>query len=71
MYMDTAFSMGYISPELFVTLCRTHGADKVLFATDCPWGDPKRDLESFRAMPLTNEEQELILHRNAEKLLGL
>ena len=70
-YMDTAFSMGYISPELFVTLCRTHGADKVLFATDCPWGNPKKDLESFRAMPLTNEEQELIMHRNAEKLLGL
>lgn len=70
-YMDTAYSMGHISDELFVKLCRTHGTDKILFATDCPWGNPKKDLETFLTMPLSKEEQELILHRNAEKLLGL
>lgn len=70
-YIDTAYSMGHISEELFVKLCRTHGADKVIFATDCPWGNPKRDVETFLSMPLTREEQELILHKNAERLLGL
>ena len=70
-YMDTAYSMGHISEELFLGLCRAHGVDKMLFATDCPWGNPKRDLETFLTMPLTTEEQELILHRNAERLLGL
>ena len=70
-FMDTAYSMGHISEELFVTLCRTHGAEKMLFATDCPWGNPKRDVESFLTMPLTKEEQELMLHLNAERLLGL
>ena len=70
-YMDTAYSMGHISEEHFVTLCRTHGAEKVLFATDCPWGNPKRDVETFLTMPLAAEEQELILHKNAERLLGL
>lgn len=70
-YMDTAYSMGHISEELFVKLCRTHGAEKMLFATDCPWGNPKKDLETFLTMPLSKEEQELILHRNAEKLLCL
>lgn len=70
-YMDTAYSMGHISEEHFVTLCREHGAERILFATDCPWGNPKRDVETFLSMPLTAEEQELILHRNAEQLLGL
>lgn len=70
-YMDTAYSMGHISEELFVKLCRTHGAEKMLFATDCPWGNPKKDLETFLTMPLSKEEQELILHRNAERLLCL
>lgn len=70
-YMDTAYSMGHISEEHFVTLCRMHGAERILFGTDCPWGNPKRDVETFLAMPLTYEEQELILHKNAERLLGL
>lgn len=70
-YMDTAYSMGHISEELFVKLCRTHGVEKMLFATDCPWGNPKKDVETFLSMPLTEEEQELILHKNAEALLGL
>ncbi len=71
MYMDTAYSMGHISEEHFVTLVRAHGAERILFATDCPWGNPKRDAETFLSMPLRAEEQELILHKNAERLLGL
>ena len=70
-YMDTAYSMGHISEELFVTLCRCHGVEKMLFGSDCPWGNPKRDLETFLKMPLTAEEQALILHQNAERLLEI
>ena len=70
-YLDTAYSMGHISEKHFMTLCRTHGAEKILFGTDCPWGNPKRDVETFLSMSLTTEEQELILHGNAEKLLGM
>lgn len=70
-YMDTAYSMGHISEEHFVTLCRAHGTERMLFATDCPWGNPKRDLEVFLSMPLTDTEQEQILHLNAEKLLKI
>ncbi len=70
-YMDTAYSMGHIPEELFMKLCRTHGIEKMLFATDCPWGNPKKDLETFLSMPFSEEEQERILHKNAESLLGL
>lgn len=70
-YMDTAYSMGHISEELFMKLCRTHGTEKLLFATDCPWGNPKKDLETFCSVPLTKAEQDCILYRTAEKLLGM
>ena len=70
-YLDTAYSMGHISEEHFMTLCRAHGTERILFGTDCPWGNPKRDAETFLTMPLRVEEQEAILHENAERLLGL
>ena len=70
-YLDTAYSMGHISEEHFMSLCRAHGAEKILFATDCPWGNPKMDLETFLSMPLGKAEQEAMLHCNAERLLGL
>lgn len=70
-YMDTAYSMGHISEELFMKLCRTHGTERLLFATDCPWGNPAKDLETFLSMPLLKSEQDLILYQNAEKLLGI
>lgn len=70
-YMDTAYSMGHIPEELFLKLCRTHGTEKLLFATDCPWGNPKEDLETFLSLPLLKAEQDLILYQNAEKLLGM
>lgn len=70
-YLDTAYSMGHIPEELFLKLCRAHGTERLLFATDCPWGNPAKNLETFLAMPLGKEEQERILYRNAEQLLGI
>ncbi len=69
-YLDTAYSMGHIPEELFLKLCRTHGTERLLFATDCPWGNPAKDLDTFLSMPLGDEEKERILYRNAEQLLG-
>lgn len=70
-YLDTAYSMGHIPEELFLKLCRTHGTERLLFATDCPWGNPAKDLDTFLSMPLLKSEQDLILYQNAEKLLGM
>ncbi len=49
----------------------THGAERILFATDSPWNDQKETLEHFRAMAgVSDEEKELILSKNAQRLLG-
>ena len=50
---------------------KIQGADKILFATDSPWNDQKAYLEHFRAMQeISDTEKELILYRNAEKILS-
>ena len=55
----------------FVALVRAFGAERVLFGTDSPWADQAEALRQIRCLPLTDAEQRLILHENAERLLGL
>ncbi len=57
--------------DSFVSLCRRHGTDKILFGTDCPWADQKQYVDAFCSLALTQEEQTAILGGNAMKLLGL
>ena len=47
------------------------GADKILFATDSPWQDQGACAKRFARLPLTDEQRELISHKNAERILGL
>lgn len=58
--------------EQIVRLIKAHGAEKILFATDSPWNDQQAYIARFRGLDgLTDNEKELILCKNAEKLLGL
>ncbi len=70
-YLDISFSTPYLSDEQLIRIIRSHGADKILFATDCPWSDQKDYLAHFQALPLTDEEKACILWKNGAKLLGL
>lgn len=86
-YLDTAFSLGKIhylpdypnekriysmmSDELFMEMVHAFGEDRILFATDSPWGGQEETLEEFYKMPLTKFQQEKILGKNAMKLMAL
>jgi len=86
-YIDTAFSLGSIPPlgdghyaqsdlpllseSAFCRLVRLFGADRVLFGTDSPWACPKTEVSAIRGLPLTQEEKDCILYKNACKLLGM
>ena len=81
-YMDISFSLGstkrlngeelkLLDDDLLVKIVRKHGADKVLFGTDSPWGDHRAMLDKFLSLPFTKEEQDLILYKNAKKLLKI
>ncbi|MGN0298016.1 MAG: amidohydrolase family protein [Lachnospiraceae bacterium] len=84
-YIDTAFSLGPITPnpeqqespyltsnlsdEAFVRLVRKHGIEKVLFATDSPWEDQKEYISRIHQTSLTEKEKEYIFEKNAKRLL--
>lgn len=86
-YLDTSYSLGEIprdadtpradsesalmDTEQFLALIEKHGADKILFATDSPWGGQEQTLEQIRALPLSEEKKRMILGGNAQKLLQM
>ena len=58
------------SDEDVVKVIKAHGADKILFATDSPWNDQKQYVEKLKSLPnLSDTEKELILYKNAQKIL--
>ena len=84
-YLDTAFSLGalvqseprhyspeeerLLSEEDFCALVRAFGAHRILFGTDSPWSDQKREVEAISALPLTEDEKKSIFSENAKQLL--
>ena len=48
-----------------------HGADKILFASDCPWDRPDITIKKIKSLGLTSEQEELIFSKNAKKLLRI
>ena len=86
-YLDTAFSLGKITPlegcedklqyrenlctDDFVKLCRKHGCNKILFATDSPWAEMKEYVDFINSAQLTEEEKNMIYGGNAAVILGI
>lgn len=71
LYLDTAFTFDYIEEDMFYKIMDKHGHDKILFATDCPWGYQKKDVKSLLNLCLTNEVKDKIFYKNAKKLLEI
>ncbi|MBQ9514130.1 MAG: amidohydrolase family protein [Clostridia bacterium] len=70
-FFDTSFTFNQIDKETFIKIMEKHGADKILFATDCPWQDIKDNLETFNSYGINKESADKILYKNAMKLLGI
>lgn len=70
-WFDTAVVFGKIPDEQFIRICRQHGTDRILFATDSPWSGQKESVDYFKKMDLTEAEKEQIFTENAKNLLTL
>lgn len=70
-WFDTAVVFKYMDDKQFIRICRNHGVEKILFATDSPWLDQKEAVQYMKKMDLTEEEKQLIFSENARKLLTL
>lgn len=70
-YFDLSYSLDRIHKIQLLRILQDHGADRILFGTDSPWGDQKHYLEVFRDLPLFDDEREQILWKNAAEILGI
>lgn len=71
LYVDCSSTMFALSDVEVVDLIHIYGADRVLFGTDYPMWSPVDELEHFNRLPLTEEERQLILHKNAERIFQI
>lgn len=69
-YSDCSSSLYALEPNRAAEYIRRIGVDRVMWGTDYPLRDAKTELELFAKLPLTDEERELILSKNALRLLG-
>lgn len=73
LYFDTAFCCERvgITVEQGKKIFELHPHEKILFGSDAPWAKPSEILEFLSKLGLNDESMELVLHKNAERLLGI
>lgn len=69
--VDCSSSHFRLGDEGLRSAIRFFGADRVMFGTDFPMWDPGTELGLIRGLGLTETELDKVLHRNAEKYLGI
>lgn len=67
-YLDTSMGFEYYPHDQFMRIVRNHGADKILFGSDSPWSRADREIAALKALPLTDDQKQLILCDNAKRL---
>ena len=67
-YVDTSSSFDWLTAQEGRELVRAYGADHVLFGTDFPMWNHETELKHFMEMNLTDEENRLVLYKNAVEL---
>jgi|LSQX01.3.fsa_nt_gb predicted TIM-barrel fold metal-dependent hydrolase len=68
-YFDTSYSFRYLGIEVMEKMIKNHGADKILFGTDSPWGEQLKELNYIRRLNIPKPDKDLILGINFERLL--
>lgn len=71
LYFDTSFSIGKMSDVQAKRIILEHGYEKILFASDSPWGDQAEELQRVKKLGLGSTVEKAILGENARKLLGI
>lgn len=60
-----------IDENQLARIISTHGTDKILFGSDCPWDNPANEINMINRLSLSSEDKEKIFFKNAHKLLGI
>lgn len=70
-YLDTSIGFFQYTTEQFERIVKSHGAEKILFASDSPWSNAQKEIFALKQTLLRDSQKEMILGQNAKKLLGL
>ena len=70
-YLDTSSSFMMLGLTRAKELIKMYGADRMVFGTDFPMWNAKDELQQFYSLNLSDDENEQILYKNAEKILKL
>ena len=69
--VDISSSLMFLTPEKAVEYIRAFGAERVMYGSDFPLGDPETEVERFMSLPLTDEEREQIAYATAAEFLKI
>lgn len=70
-YFDLAVILSLAPKEQIERIINNHGADKILYASDYPWSELKDNVRIMNSLNISDNQKELIFHKNAEKILGI
>jgi len=70
-WLDTAYVLGHLPDDEFVSIVRAHGIHRVLFGSDGPWTDAAAEKAHLGRLAFSPDELEGLLGGNAQRLLGL
>lgn len=68
-YLDTSFTLLFMDPARFVRLARKHRIERILFGTDSPWTDQKKEVERIKQCGFDSDELENIFYFNSMRLI--
>ena len=70
-YFDISMAAIEMPKQEFVQLIKAHGADKFLYATDCPWSSGIDTQNLIKSLNLWEIDKEKIFYKNAAALLQI
>ncbi len=68
--VDTSSSFFWLKPEKALQLIRAYGSKRVMFGTDYPMWDQKKEIEYLTRLDLTEKEMEDISWRTMDRLFS-
>lgn len=71
LYLDTSSCLWKLGPHEATDIIRAHGVDKIVFGSDYPVGSHTEEVNRFLSLPLTEDEREKILWKNAARILNI
>jgi len=67
-YFDTAYIAGMLDKSTAKKILIKHGAERIVFASDCPWSTPLNELDFIKSLGINGSDLDLIKDINAKNL---